>query len=271
MEVGLKKLNKLKKILKGMDSVVIAYSGGVDSTFLLKVALDILGKEKILAVTARSQTYTKKEYQYAKIQARKIKAPHMTIYTDELKDKKFVSNPSRRCYFCKRHLFGSLSKLAKDKHFSYVLDATNSDDEKDFRPGREAGLELGIKSPLKEAGLKKSEIRQFSKKLGLDTWDKPAMACLASRFPYGSEIKLESLLAIEQAEDDLRKLGFSQVRVRCYGRTARIEIAKKDIKRLINSNLRDKITRRLKKLGFIYITLDLEGYRSGSMNEELAA
>jgi len=270
VEVGLNKLDKLKSILKPMKKVLIAYSGGVDSTFLLKVAIDTLGKDNVLAVTACSQTYTSSEYKDAKKQAKVLGVKYITIYTDELKDKKFSSNPDNRCYFCKKHLFGSLTKLAGGRKYRHVLDASNADDTKDYRPGSKAAAELDVKSPLKEAGLKKTDIRSFSKRLKLDTWDKPATACLASRIPYGNAIKQDTLIAIEKAEDYLMKLRFRHVRVRVHGKIARIEVLKKDIKRLNNVALRGKIVRKLKSLGFLYITLDLQGYRTGSMNEVLA-
>jgi uncharacterized protein len=258
------KLEKLKTILKKMDSVLVAYSGGVDSTFLLKVARDVLGN-KVLAVTADSATYPAEELAFSKKIARKFGVKHKIIHTQELKDKRFISNPVNRCYFCKLKLFRSLKSIARKDKFNFVADASNVSDLKDFRPGAIAKKELKIRSPLVEAGFTKSDIRKCSIKLGLSTAGKPSLACLASRIPYGTRITLPVLSRINRAEDFLRKSGFKQVRLRHYNGLCRIEVNKGDIARLISR--RDYIVDKLKKIGYDYVTVDLEGYRTGSMNE----
>ena len=258
------KLKKLKSILKEMGSVLVAYSAGVDSTFLLKVARDCLGS-KVLAVTADSPTYQRQELKFSKKMARELGVRHKVIKTLELEDKNFIKNPVDRCYFCKSELFSRLRKIAKDNRLNFVADASNVSDKKDFRPGSIAKNELGVRSPLQESGFTKEDIRIFSKKLGLKTWDKPSLACLASRIPYGRKISSPVLSRINKAEEFLRKAGFKQVRLRHYDGLCRIEVAKSEISLLAHkSNL---VVDRLKKMGYNYITLDLEGYRTGSMNE----
>ena len=252
-----------------MKQALVAYSGGADSTFLLKVAVDTLGKQNVLAVTAKSETYTSSELKDAVKNAKRIGARHIIISTNELKNPDFRKNPADRCYYCKSELFNRLKKIAKKENIKFVIDASNADDLKDYRPGAKAKNELGIRSPLQESGFTKNDIRRFSKKLGLSTWDKPAMACLASRLPYGEKIEADKLRKIEAAEEFLGRLGFRQVRVRCHGDMARIEVPSVDIKRLNKDEIRGKITARLKALGFLYITLDLQGYRTGSLNEVL--
>lgn len=258
------KFEKLKHILSSMRSVVIAYSGGVDSTFLLKVAADVLG-DKVLAVTAVSPTYQRQELEFSRLMAKSLNVKHKIIRTSELNNARFVSNPVNRCYFCKKELFGSLKKIAKEKKIDFVIDASNASDKFDYRPGTKAKEEFKIRSPLSEAELTKKEIRVLSKKLKLSTWDKPSLACLASRIPYGSKISENVLERIYKAETVLNSMGFKQVRLRHYDELCRIEVAKKDIRRLINS--RSLVIDKLKKLGYNYITVDLEGYRTGSMNE----
>ena len=194
---------------------------------------------------------------------------HKIIYTNELKDKKFTKNPVNRCYYCKYELFKKLDRIKQDYGFSYVLDASNIDDIKDYRPGSKAKKEFGVRSPLVETSFSKSDIRKFSRRLKLNTADMPSMACLASRFPYGQRIDREALGRVEAAEDYIKKYGISQVRVRCHSNIARIEIEKEDIKKFVNKNFCDKIAKRLRRIGFKYITLDLEGYRTGSLNEVL--
>ncbi len=252
-----KKLNKLKNILSKMDSVIVAYSGGVDSSLLLKVAQDIL-QDDCFSVIASSATYPKEELQQAKYFAKKIKAKHRIIKTEEFKDKKFRLNPKERCYFCKRELFGKLKKIAKEKSIRFVADGSNVDDLKDFRPGIRAAAELGVRSPLQEAGLTKKDIRVLSKRLKMPMWDKASSACLASRIPFKMEIKKQDLVKINSAEKALRSLDFKQVRVRHYRDLARIEVSSKDINDFVR--LRSKIVVKLKKLGYNYITVDLEGY-----------
>ena len=262
------KYENLKKILKGMKRVLVAFSGGVDSTFLLKTAADVLGSE-VLAVTAQSEVYPERELKEAKNIARKLNIRHLLILTTEMENPEFVSNSPQRCYFCKQELFSRLKEIAKKENIPFVLDGANFEDMADFRPGTQAAEELGIRSPLKEAGFTKNEIRELSKKFHLPTWDKPSMACLASRFPYNTEIDRDSLIQVSQAEIFLRKLGFKQLRVRHYSQMARIEISRGDFLKITEKPTREKIIKAFKKLGYTYICLDLEGYRTGSMNEPL--
>ncbi|UCC41682.1 MAG: ATP-dependent sacrificial sulfur transferase LarE [Candidatus Aminicenantes bacterium] len=262
------KFEKLKEILKEMGKVLIAFSGGVDSTFLLKVAQDVLG-ENVLAVIASSETYPEREREEALRLAQMLKVRYLVIHTEELGNPDFSSNPPERCYFCKMELFSKLKDIADDEDIPYVLDGSNYEDTTDFRPGIKAGEELKIRSPLKEAGFLKKEIRQLSKELDLPTWDKPSLACLSSRFPYFSEIDSNSLKQIDKAEEFLRGLGFKQIRVRHHGQTARIEIELGEFPKIIESRIREDIVKNFKKFGYTYITVDLAGYRTGSMNEPL--
>jgi uncharacterized protein len=262
------RLVRLQEILRGMGSVLIAYSGGVDSTFLMKVAADALGRN-VLAVTAVSPTYPQEEHDRACALARSLGVRHTSIFTDELADPTFASNPPDRCYHCKRELFRKLREIAAREGLKVIADASNTDDLSDFRPGRKAAVEAGIRSPLIEAGLNKNDIRLLSKEMGLETWDKPSAACLASRLPYGEEITPAKLQRVDAAEKLLRDLGFGQVRVRSHGDLARIEVEPDSVARLASPETRAAVTVELKKLGFTYVTLDLLGYRTGSLNEAL--
>ena len=259
------KLTKLKKITSKYDSCLIAFSGGVDSTFLLKVASLILPKEKILAVTADSPLHPKEELLFAKRMARDMGIRHKVIKTDELKSKRFISNPINRCYFCKKKLFQILKDISLKFKLNYVIEASNLTDKTDFRPGEIAKKELNISSPLQEAGLTKEEIRKLSRRFGLLTWDKPSLACLASRIPYGNHISAQLLSRINKAEVYLKKLRFNQVRVRHYNGLCSIEVLENDIPRLLNR--RNQVVNRLKNFGYKYVTVDLKGYRTGSLNE----
>ena len=247
-----------------MESILVAYSGGVDSSLLLKVARDVL-KDKVLAVIADSQTYPKNELRFAKKMSRQMGAKFKVIKTNELKNEDFRRNSLNRCYFCKRELFSRLNSIAKVNRLKFIVDGSNLDDGKDFRPGSRAKKEFHVRSPLAEAGLTKQDVRSLSKYLNLVTWDKPSLACLASRIPYGTQIREENLLRIDQAEDFLKSLGFKQVRARDYNGLCRIEVDKKEIPELLTR--RAFIVDRLKKLGYNYVTVDLEGYRTGSMNQ----
>jgi uncharacterized protein len=263
------KLEDLKEILVNMKSVLVAYSGGVDSTFLLKVAKDVLREKNVLAVTETSPVYPSEETEQAKLFAQELGVRHQCIETQELSNPKFVKNPKERCYWCKKELFADLLKIAAENALHYVLDGTNFDDVGDFCPGMKAAHELGIRSPLKEAQLTKDEIRHFSKELGLPTWDKPSFACLASRFPYGTKITRENLNKIDKAERFLKKSGITQVRVRHHDNIAKIEMLEEDILKLSEEQLRKQVVAYFRQLGYIYVALDLEGYRTGSMNEML--
>lgn len=259
------KLTKLNALLNKMRKVIVAYSGGLDSAFLLKTATEVLGRENVLAVTAVSATYPKSERLFAKKLARAVGARRQTIRTDELEDPKFVSNPVDRCYYCKKGLFKRLERIRRERGMYFVVDGANRDDLSDIRHGKRAAREFGVRSPLLEAGFTKSDIRRFSRMIGLPTWNKPSMACLASRMPYNSRITRAGLDKIEKAESCLGGLGFGQVRVRLHNSTARIELCGKDIEKAVR--LRRRITGMLRKLGFVYVTLDLVGYRTGSMHE----
>ncbi|CUU00723.1 uncharacterized protein JGI1_00062 [Candidatus Thermokryptus mobilis] len=263
------KYERLKKIIEEMGSIVIGFSGGVDSTLLLKVAHDIL-KDKVIAVIGKSETYPEEEFNEAIKLAEFIGVRYKIVATEETDNLKFAENPPDRCYYCKTELFTKLKEIAKAEGIKWIADGTNADDVKDFRPGLRAVRENNIRSPLLEAGLTKTEIRELSRTLGLPTWDKPSFACLSSRFPYGMPIDREKLKKIDKAESFLRKLGLKVFRVRLIDEnTVRIETGREEFKKFFDDDFRIKVVSELKNLGFIYITLDLEGYRTGSMNEVL--
>lgn len=262
MPIFEKKLQKLKKILYSYPGVVVAFSGGVDSSLLLKLAKDIL-KHKVIAVTASSPLYPDAETRMAAKIAGMLKTKHLIIHSNELENPDFVKNPRNRCYHCKIELFKKLKGIAK-KYGYVVLEGSNYSDLKDFRPGLTAAKKLNIKSPLIEAGLTKVEIRELARQFKLPNWNKPSMACLASRIPYGIKIDKKKLKRIERGEEFLRNLNFSQCRVRDHFPTARIEIVENEFKKFFK--YKKQIVKQFKKLGYKYITLDLEGYRTGSMN-----
>jgi len=264
-----KKTEKLKEIFQSMKRVVVAFSGGVDSTLLLKVAYDSLGDENVIAVTALSPLYPERELTAVKKLIQTLGARHRLIESNELEIPGFSKNPPNRCYYCKRKLFEELLELAKEESILFVVEGSTLDDDRDHRPGRMAVQELGIRSPLREAGFTKAQVRELSKALGLPTWDKPSFACLASRFPYEEEITEKGLKMVDAAEDYLFELGFKQVRVRHYGNLARIEVLKEEMARLMSGSLMEEVVNHLKKIGYRYVTLDLQGFRSGSMNEVL--
>lgn len=260
------KYRKLKDILRKCRRALVAYSGGTDSAFLLAAAAQVLG-DRVLAVTAVSATSTAAEVQEAKALARQLGVRHVVIHSAEMQQREFTENSPLKCYHCKRLRFSHLQEVARQYQIPWVLDGSNLDDLEDYRPGMKAVLELGVRSPLQEAELTKTEIRQLSRQLGLPTWDKPSSPCLASRIPYGEEITEEKLRRIEEAEKILKNLGFSPVRVRHYPGEARLEISWEQFSFL--AGLSQQITEQLRELGFAHVTMDLAGFRSGSLNEEL--
>jgi len=262
-----KKVNRLKAILQKMESFAIAFSGGVDSTFLLAVASGLPDID-IMAITASSPMIPSWEIKEAKEMAARLKVKHKIIKIDPLEDPSLRENPPERCYICKKGLYTKFLKLAKEQGLRYLADGTNHDDLKAYRPGLKALKELGVKSPLAKVMLTKGDIRKYSKIMGLPTWDAPALACLATRIPYNEEITIEKLEMIDRAEEFIRSLGFRQMRVRCHYPTARIELDPADISRLLESPIRKKVVKRFKDIGFGHITIDMEGYRSGSMDEQ---
>jgi len=260
------KWDRLTTLLREMQIAVIAYSGGVDSSLLLKAAAGAMG-HRVIAVTAVSETYPSGELIAAQEFARSLGVTHKILRTRELESEEFVRNPPDRCYHCKKELFAKLRQIADTEGISFVLDGSNVDDLGDHRPGRKAAKEFGVRSPLVEAGFAKSDVREQARVLNLQVWDKPSLACLSSRIPYGTRITPGILNSIQSAEDALHVLGFRQVRVRHHNETARIEIDREEFGRLLSDEVAAKITSAFKELGYTYVCLDLEGYRTGSMNE----
>ncbi|PLX80148.1 MAG: TIGR00268 family protein [Desulfuromonas sp.] len=261
------KYRKLKDILMEMESVVVAFSGGVDSTFLLRVAKDVLGTENVLALTATSPTYPEYELEESRQLATEMKVRQLEIESDELKIPGFANNERNRCYHCKKELFTLCREKAKELGFAFILDGSNLDDLDDIRPGRKAIEELEIRSPLLEAELTKNDIRLLSRDLNLSTWNKQPFACLSSRFPFGTEITSERLIQVGRCETVLRHHRVRNYRVRYHNETARIEVAPDEIEKFIDEEFRKEIVAEFKAAGFTYVALDLEGYRTGSMNE----
>lgn len=265
------KYSHLQLILRELGSVVIGYSGGVDSTLLMKVATDVLG-DNALAVIGKSETYPTREFEEAVNLVESFGSRYKVVATEETDDLKFSANPPDRCYFCKTELFSKLRMIAEEENIRWIADGAITDDLGDFRPGMKAKSEQNVRSPLLEAGFSKAEVRELSKHLGLPTWDKGSFACLSSRFPYWTSITKEALMNIDSAETLFRDLGFKNFRVRHHDdKTARIEVSPQEIHRLFDEELRTKIVAHIKALGFTYVTLDLQGYRTGSMNEVLSA
>lgn len=262
------KLEQLKTIFTEMERALIAYSGGVDSTLVAKIAYDVLG-DRALAITAVSPSLLPEELEDASIQAATIRIPHEVVDTHEMNNPNYTSNPVNRCYFCKSELHDTLKPLALQRGYPYVVDGVNADDLGDYRPGIQAAKERGARSPLAEVGVTKAEVRQLSKQLGLSWWDKPAQPCLSSRFPYGEEITVAKLQRVGRAEIYLRRLGWNNLRVRSEGDTARIELLPEQIKEFVLTTDLLTLVSVFQDYGFLYVTLDLEGYRSGKLNRVL--
>ncbi|HMG33592.1 MAG TPA: ATP-dependent sacrificial sulfur transferase LarE [Blastocatellia bacterium] len=259
---------QLVELLKSLGSVIVAFSGGVDSAYLAVTAAIHLGPRAI-AITGDSASYPTFQRELASRIVSKFAIRHELILTEEFEDPDYISNPVNRCYYCKSELYQKLSALAEERGFKVICDGTNADDVGDYRPGRQAAREFGVRSPLLECGLTKAEIRELSRRAGLPTWDEPASACLSSRIPYGQVVTIEKLSMVDRAESALKELGFRQVRVRHHGDVARIEVSEAELPRALTVEMTARMSRALKAIGFNYVTLDLEGYRTGSLNETL--
>ena len=262
------KLEQLRTLFAEMEQALIAYSGGVDSTLVAKIAYDVLG-DRAMEVTAVSRSLLPEELEDARIQAAQIGIPHKVVQTHEMDNPNYTANPVNRCYFCKSELHDTLKPLATHLGYPYVVDGVNADDLRDYRPGIQAAKERGVRSPLAEVGVTKAEVRQLSQQLDLSWWDKPAQPCLSSRFPYGEEITVGKLQRVGRAERYLRQLGLKNLRVRSEGDTARIELPPEQIKEFVLTTDLQAIVSAFQSYGFIYVTLDLEGYRSGKLNQVL--
>jgi pyridinium-3,5-biscarboxylic acid mononucleotide sulfurtransferase len=268
VEINMDKLTQLQNIFQEMNKALIAYSGGIDSTLMAKIAYDVLG-ENALAITAVSPSLLPEELEDARIQAAEIGIKHEIIATNEMNNPNYTSNPVNRCYFCKSELHDNLKPIAQKRGYPYIVDGVNADDMGDYRPGIQAAKERGVRSPLAEVGITKAEIREISQKLGLPWWNKPAQPCLSSRFPYGEEITIEKLQRVGRCEIYLRKLGYQNLRVRSSGDTAKIELPPEQIKEFVLTTNLDQLVSKFQEFGFIYVTLDLEGFRSGKLNDIL--